>query len=151
MICHPSCAIRLHVCRLLLNPTCLGSPGIRAAGARLQAGLNAGPTATPSPRREVTPCPCPPGNLSELVGCVGLRKPAAGLYEIGVGFLELVYGVGDPLKTYGEMRQAWERRRRVGGHQAVWGAKIALKPGIWERWRPADFAFFWQFVQNRLV
>ena len=53
--------------------------------------------------------------------------------------------MGDPLKTYGEMRQAWERRRRMGGRQAVWGAKIALKPGIWERWRPADFAYFREF------
>ena len=54
--------------------------------------------------------------------------------------------MGDPLKTYGEMRQAWERRRRMGGRQTAWGAKIALKPGIWERWRPAGFACFYEFL-----
>ena len=151
MICHPSCAIRRRVCGLLSSPTCPSSPGIRAAGASLQVGLSAGPHCGVDAASRGDAMPTPPENLSELVGCVGLRKPAAGLYGIGVGFLELVYGVGDPLKTYGEMRQAWERRRRVGGRQAVWGAKIALKPGIWERWRPADFAFFWQSVQNRLV
>ena len=83
----------------------------------------------------------------------------AGLVGIGVGFLELVYGIGDPRKnvwgdglcgeprkTYGEMRQAWERRRRMGGRQAAWGAKTALKPGIWERWRPAGFACFYEFL-----
>ena len=41
------------------------------------------PTATPSPRREATPCPVPPvvgaGNLREPVGCAGLSEPNAGL------------------------------------------------------------------------
>ena len=109
--------------------------------------------------------PCLPGYLSGRVGRADLRRcdAAAGHLseldwrlicssrtlvstELRSGSLEIVYGMGDPLKTYGEMRQAWERRRRMGGRQAIWGAKIALKPGIWERWRPADFACFYEFL-----
>ena len=149
VICHPFCgsgAAPAGFCRV--QP----APGIRAAGVRLQAGLSAGPhcDVDAAPRSDAMPMPplAGAGNLSKLGWSVDPRKPAAGLYGIGAGFLELVYGMGDPLKTYEEMRQAWERRRRMGGRQAAWGAKTALKPGIWERRRPADFAIFCELPEG---
>ena len=60
---------------------------------------------------------------------------------------------GRPQNRMGSRENVWEMPRDMGngagtcgGRQAVWGARIALKPGIWERWRPADFACFYEFL-----
>ena len=54
-----------------------------------------------------------PGHLLGRIGW-GSAAPDAGLDGIGVGFLELVYGMGDPLKTYGEMACVENRGKRMG-------------------------------------
>ena len=61
--------------------------------------------------------------------------------------------VGGRRIAWGSRENVWEMPRDMGtyagtwgGRQAAWGAKIALKPGIWERWRPADFACFYEFL-----
>ena len=60
-----------------------------------------------------------------------MRKSAAGLYGIGVEFLELVYGVGDPLKTCREMACVENRGKRMG--KCVRHGNGA---GVWEAARP---------------
>ena len=128
-----------------------------------------------SMRRQCVPWPCRNGRGFACFGWRYVDAGNAGFaWQVGWGFagpetlvssglesdfwsLCMVLGIhgktrgemacaGNPRKTYGEMRQAWERRRRMGGRQAAWGAKIALKPGIWERWRPAGFACFYEFL-----
>ena len=86
--------IRLRVCGLLSNPACPGSPGIRAAGARLQADLSAGPhcdvdTVVASRSDAV---PMPPGDLSGRVGRVDPRRcdAAAGHLSRRVGRVDLL-------------------------------------------------------------
>ena len=66
---------RCHVCGLLLNPTCPDSSGIHALGRRRR------PSGRLERRAPVVADARPPvaGNLSGPVGCVGLRKPVAGL------------------------------------------------------------------------
>ena len=86
-----------------------------------------------------------------------LPKPDAGLYGIKVS---VVYGMGDPLKPYGEMACVWEAVESHGGHENAWETapaygeaakpygepKITSKPEILKRWRPAGFACFHEFL-----
>ena len=77
MIRHPSCAIRRRVCGLLSSPICPGSPGIRV-GARLQAGLSAGPhcgVVAASPSDAV---PMPPRGFEQ----VGWRLICGGVTQV---------------------------------------------------------------------
>ena len=54
---------------------------------------------------------------------------------------------GGAAKTYGKCHGIWEPMPAHGeAARAAWGAKITLKPGIWERWRPAGFACFYEFL-----
>ena len=59
---------------------------------------------------------------------------------------------GRPQNRMGSRENVWEMPQDMGngagtwgGRQAVWGAKIALKPEIWERWRPAGLHVFMNF------
>ena len=84
------------------------------------------------------------GDLAKRMG----RWPAMGeprnLWENGL--------CGRPQNRMGSSENVWEMPQDMGngagtwgGRQAVWGAKIALKPEIWERWRPAGLHVFMNF------
>ena len=106
--------------------------------------------------------------FKEIVDRMG-RWPGYGGSAVAYGRMAGLWGsdktYGKTAIPYGEMacvggrRIAWGSRENVwemprdmgtcagtwGGRQAAWGAKIALKPGIWERWRPAALHVFMNF------
>ena len=109
--------IRRRICGLLPGSACPGSPGIRAAGASLQAGLNAGPHCDVGAASRGDAMPRRPfvvgaGNLRKPVGRVGLGGPDAGLVECGVDCMAgvwIVWGIrGNCMGILG----AWGSARR---------------------------------------
>ena len=82
------------------------------------------------------------GEIRQACGCMGAPR---NLWGNGL--------CGRPQNRMGSHENVWEMPQDMGngagtwgGRQAVWGAKIALKPGIWERWRPVDLACFYEFL-----
>ena len=58
---------------------------------------------------------------------------------------------GKPQKRMGEAAGHWKRRRYMGRPPGRMGAETALKPGIWERRRPAGSADFNEFLAETAV
>ena len=88
------------------------------------------------------------GRCSRRVAVWGGRKT----YGEMTCVLEAAESHGGAAETYGKRHKAWETAPVYGGgRQAVWGPKTALKPGIWERRRPAGSADFNEFLAETAV
>ena len=154
MICHSSCAIRRRICGLLSSPTCPDSSGIHALGRRRRPSGRLERRAPSSPHREATPyhdahAPLAgAGNLNELVECVGLRKPAAGLSGYEASWRDdPPWMLCRPAKTragFGERRvrlMVWE----YGPHGDLWSMATAYGLAGCET---ADFVDFCELLED---
>ena len=106
----------------------------------------------------------PYGEMARLWGSAVAYGRMAGLWgsvktygETAIPYGEMAC-VGGRRIAWGSRENVWEMPRDMGtcagtwgSRQAICGAKITLKPGIWERGRPADFADFNEFLVGTAV